>query len=77
MTEHGHPQGPWTTGELASALRVTKRKILAMIHDGDLKATRLGPHTFRIPHAEAMRLIHGTNPDDADEDAARAPLAVA
>jgi len=72
-------RSPWKPQELADALRVHRKTILAQIRAGEIVAVKLGHRTIRIPHDEAMRILYGEGAADAevDPDAVGRPLAAA
>lgn len=50
-----HPNNPEfvTVAEVARRLRVSKMTVYRMVHNGEIRSTRINQRTFRIP-AEAL-----------------------
>ncbi len=63
----GHDDPLWTTAEVAERLTLERRHVLAAIHDGRLRAYKLGADRlgYRIPESAVQAWLDSSevNPD--------------
>jgi excisionase family DNA binding protein len=59
MTTREQTPSLLTTGEVATALRITSQTVRNRVADGTLRSVRIGD-VIRIPAAEVTRLLEGT-----------------